>query len=324
MSQALPYIQAATALYGATQSGRRGGSQETQQVTADPITAARNQLLFQNALGIAQQPFIPYTGPQIAGFTPDQLRAFDATRGLFAQTQNLNPIAQRQQLINAQTPSLLDFNINAYRSPFEQGVVDVAIEDINRQQEIARQNAQDRAIRAGAFGGSRSAILESEATRPFVQQLGRTVANLRQAGFENAQRQATNDLERLRQQQEFRNELIGDQQRTQQQAINNLLTIGQQQQGLQQQALGTARAEFNRGLAFPGQQLTLLGNALGNIGGGTRQVNQGLLSGVDRTGQILGSLELLGQYLPQTGDGNNIPDQGGQTGGKGGSPGGKG
>ena len=30
---------------------------------------------------IAQQPFIPYTGPQVAGFNPDQLRQFQAHPG---------------------------------------------------------------------------------------------------------------------------------------------------------------------------------------------------------------------------------------------------
>ena len=44
---------------------------------------------------------------------------------------------------------------------------------------MAQQRAQDRAIRAGAFGGSRSALIESEATRPFAEETAQTIAYLR-------------------------------------------------------------------------------------------------------------------------------------------------
>ena len=32
--------------------------------------------LYSQAQGVARQPFIPYTGPMVAGFSPDQLRQF--------------------------------------------------------------------------------------------------------------------------------------------------------------------------------------------------------------------------------------------------------
>ena len=39
---------------------------------------------------------------------------------------------------------------------------------------------QDRAISAGAFGGSRSGVLEAETNRAFAEQAARTAANLRE------------------------------------------------------------------------------------------------------------------------------------------------
>ena len=71
--------------------------------------------------------------------------------------------------------------------------------DIQRQADIARGGAQDRAIRSGAFGGSRSAILEAESQRPYVEQMARTSAGLRQSGFEQAQQAAQADLARQQQ-----------------------------------------------------------------------------------------------------------------------------
>lgn len=278
MSQILPFIQGAGALYGATQAFRGGGQpQQTTQVGVDPATQARYQDIYQRALGLSGQPFIPYTGPQIAGFSPDQLRAFEATRQRFGQAQAFDPFAQRQQLMQAQAPqiervqpfmgaqigaprqlqvpSLLQADIGAYRSPFEQQVVDVALGDIQRQQDIAQQRAQEQAIRAGAFGGSRGAILEAEAARPFAEQAARTAAQLRQAGFEQAQRAAESDIQRQLAAQQFgiglESDIARQQAQLQQQAGLAGLDIGARR-ALEQARLGQAQQQFQAGLV--GQQ----------------------------------------------------------------------
>ena len=43
----------------------------------------QQRTLFGVAQTLANQPFVPYTGARVAGFNPDQLRQFQATRGLF-------------------------------------------------------------------------------------------------------------------------------------------------------------------------------------------------------------------------------------------------
>ena len=211
------------------------------------------QEVFGAGRSIAQQPFIPYTGPQVAGFNPDQLRQFQATRGLFESAMGYDPRAGLQQLAQAPAPTiapvtgttaqigqvatptaasiqqipifggaqvqqiagpqaaqisgvqgpqfrgLLDVDIGAYQSPYQQQVIDLALQDIQRQSDIAQQQAQSQALRAGAFGGSRSALLESEATRPYAEQAARTAAQLRQSGFQQAQQAAQADLARQQQ-----------------------------------------------------------------------------------------------------------------------------
>ena len=59
--------------------------------------------------------------------------------------------------------------------------------------------ASTERLAQGAFGGSRSALLEAEAARPYAEQAARTVAGLRQAGFEQAQRAAEADIARQQQ-----------------------------------------------------------------------------------------------------------------------------
>jgi len=107
---------------------------------------------------VAGLPFVPYTGPMVAGFSPDQLAAFEATRGLFGETQAFSPVSQLQEL--AQAP----LDIGAYMSPYQEAVIDPALRGIQERQDIAQQAAQEAAIKAGAFGGSRGTILESETT----------------------------------------------------------------------------------------------------------------------------------------------------------------
>ena len=132
--------------------------------------------IYDTGRALAGQPFVPFTGPQVAGFSGDELRSFDLTRGLTERTQQFRPEMGLRRLAQQDAPSLLDADIGAYQSPFQDQVIDLALGDIQRQQDIAQQRAQDQAIGAGAFGGSRSAILESEATRPFAEQAARTAA----------------------------------------------------------------------------------------------------------------------------------------------------
>ena len=56
--------------------------------------------------GVSQQEFIPYTGAQVAGFNPDQLRQFEATRGMVGASQQYDPRAGLQALATAQTPTI--------------------------------------------------------------------------------------------------------------------------------------------------------------------------------------------------------------------------
>ena len=329
MPQALPYIATAATVYGATKGG--GGSQTVKQ-ELDPQTAAMQQDLYSKAKGIAQQPFIPYTGPQVAGFNPDQLRQFQATRGIFESGMGYDPTKALQGMAQEQfkptiqpvtgfqaptieatqapgaarigpvsTPQfrgLLSQDIGAYQSPYQQQVIDLAMGDIQRQADIARGSAQDRAIRSGAFGGSRSAIIESESQRPYVEQMARTSAGLRQSGFEQAQQAAQADLARQQQLGMFGSEQ--EQQRAVQQAQFGQQAgifgaeLGQQRrmqqaQMEQQRQMGGLDIAGRAALAQPSLDIQARGQQAALLGGlqGQQLRNLGLLSGIGQQQQGL-------------------------------------
>ena len=309
------------------------GKTRTEEVASLPAwQEAQYKELFGAAKGVAQQPFLPYTGPMVAGFSPDQLRQFQATRGMFESgmgydpTQALQGMAQEQfkptiqpvtgfeaptieatqapgaaQIGPVSAPQfrgLLSQDIGAYQSPYQQQVIDLAMGDIQRQADIARGGAQDRAIRAGAFGGSRSAIIESESQRPYAEQMARTSADLRQRGYEQAQAAAQSDLARQQQLGMFGSEQ--QQQRALQQAQLGQQAgifgaeLGQQRrmqqaQLQQQRQLGGLDIAGRAALTQPSLEMQARQQRAGLLGGlQGQQVQQlGLLGGAGAQQQAL-------------------------------------
>ena len=92
--------------------------------------------------------------------------------------------------------SLLDTNLSAYQNPFQSQVIDNTLDDLNRARQLQIQSDQDAAIGRGAFGGSRSALLESETNRNFAEQAARTAGDLRARGFDTATSLAGQDIGR--------------------------------------------------------------------------------------------------------------------------------
>jgi len=247
----------------------------------------QQRALFGAASSLMNQPFVPYTGARVAGFNPDQLRQFQATRGLFETGMQYDPMSGLAGLAQAPTPSLLEADIGAYQSPYTQQVIDTTLGDIRREQDIAQRKAQESAIRAGAFGGSRSAIMEAEATRPYVEQAARTAAGLREAGFGRALGAAESDIERQMRGRQFQAGLLGGMQAEQAARLGQLGQVGLQQQALQQRGLDVPYQEFQRALGYGGQQLGLLGQAMApTTAGQTTQRETG-------TGDILGTAAQL-------------------------------
>jgi len=281
----------------------------TQSVSLPAYQEAQAKELFQAGKSLAGTPFVPYTGPRVAGFKPDQLQQFQATRGLFETGMQYDPLTGLQGLAQQEAPqigqvgSLLGADIGAYQSPYQQQVIDQSMADIQRQADLARGQSQSRAIGAGAFGGSRSALLEGESQRPYIEQMARTSAGLRESGFQQAQRAAESDIARQQQMAMFAPELelrarqqqaglLGGVGMEQQARLGQLGQIGQQQQQLQQMGLQAPYEEFQRALAYGPQQFGLLAAGQGvSTPTTTTQQKTGL-------GDVLGTAaQLAGSYF---------------------------
>jgi len=130
----------------------KGATTTTQEVPdylQDLYTEASTRGLEASSMG-----FQPYTGEMVAGFTPDQAQAMGATRGLFGQAMALDPRSALAGLARQGTPtlqaaSLLDTDIARYQDPYTEQVLEPALADIQRRQDMAQQQA-------GLLGGELS------------------------------------------------------------------------------------------------------------------------------------------------------------------------
>ena len=105
-----------------------------------------------------------------------------------------------------------EFDPNAatrFMNPFEQQVVDQTLADIARQGDIQREQQRAQAVAAGAFGGARSGIMESELARNILEQQAKAASQLRRAGFESAAQRAQQAFEAQQRRQQQAAQLTG-------------------------------------------------------------------------------------------------------------------
>jgi hypothetical protein len=133
-------------------------------------------------------------------------------------------------------------DVSQYYNPYESQVVDTTLADIERSRLMAQNQLGTQATQAGAFGGSRQGIAESETNRAYADQAARTAAQLRQQGFAQAQNVAMDDAR------------LGLQQAQQLGSLSNLgfgmgqdIQQQQTQQGLQQMIMNQALIDAAKG-----------------------------------------------------------------------------
>ncbi|MAZ04209.1 MAG: hypothetical protein CMN56_13840 [Sneathiella sp.] len=238
---------------------------ELKPFVKDILGEARGEFRREKAEG-----YIPFQGPQLAAFTPEQQQAFATGRQQFgAQGLAGTPLGQAstyyQPALAATalgTSEIGTEDIQRRMDPFLQNVVDIAKREARRDEDIAQQGRAAQAVGAGSFGGSRQAIVEAEADRNLQRQLSDIQAAGLSTAFQNAQRAA--EAQRAREMAGGR-QFAGLGESAFQRArgdITGLAGVGEAQQARSQQALDIARREFEEEKAFPQTALQRYGSII--------------------------------------------------------------
>jgi len=96
---------------------------------------------------------------------------------------------------NVQAGQIGDSDLSRYMNQYDSQVIDNTLGDMDRARQMQQQSSGANATAAGAFGGSRHALRESENNRNYYDQAAKTTSALRQAGFNNAQQMGLTDLQ---------------------------------------------------------------------------------------------------------------------------------
>ena len=190
-----------------------------------------------------------YAGPQIAGFSPDELAAMQGIAGLVGTGQQY--FAPATALTLGQTQQFTPQMAAQYMSPYQQAVVDVEKREAVRQAQVPMQEVRAKAAGAGGYGGSRQAILEAENIRNLQQRLGDIQTKGSQAAYETGLRAFEAQKERER---AAASGLAALGQAAPKQALTELTAlsgIGEAQRGMTQAGLDIARQEFEQQQQYP-------------------------------------------------------------------------
>ena len=259
------------------------------------------------------QPYVDASGQpisRIAGFSPMQQQAFQgaanlgpaqqlgtATQmaglaGLRAGQAQYGPTAFTSQNVNA--PQLQQFQMQRpedvatgkftdpdvmqqYMSPYQQAVTDIDKREAMRQASIMGQQQSAQAARAGAFGGSRHAIVDAERQRNLAQQLGDIQTRGSQSAFQQAGQQFQSDQQRALQAALANQQMgygTGQANLQAQLGVQGLgaqtgmqAQLANQQANMEAQRLGEQSRQFGANYGMQGiqQQLAAAG-MLGNLG----------------------------------------------------------
>ncbi len=278
--------------------GAATGGLDPSQSTLSPNFASYIYDMLGKGQAAANQPFQPFTGERFAGASPLQQQAFQGIGGLqvpgqFGQAAGIagnvaaaaGGLSYKPQEFSSQFQAPGQYqagqfstglgsigSVADYMSPYTSGVTDIAAREATRQADISRNAEQGRLAQAGAYGGSRQAIMEAERQRNLGTQIGDIRTQGLQSAYDRAvaqrQQEAALGLEAQRAGEQSRQFGAGQGMTSAQAAA---------QYGLEAQRAGEASRQFgaNYGLQGLDKQLSAA-QTLGSLGSQQQQAQTGL------------------------------------------------
>ena len=200
---------------------------------------------------------------QVAGFSPTQMAAMQQAYGGIGAYQPFLQAATDAQAAalgttgaGVQALGQMDFDparAKAFMDPYQQNVTQEALKEIDRQAAMAQNQLAGKAVQAGAFGGSRFGLQQSELARSAQDLRSRRIFEDLSRNYQQAQAAASAaNTQRMQQAQQFgqlgkltsgiggaMSGLGGAAQQMGQSDVQQLLGIGglQQQQAQQEMAV---------------------------------------------------------------------------------------
>jgi hypothetical protein len=308
--------------------GSKPGSSTSQSASQPPqefLNAYSN--LINSATALTKQPLQQYSGPMVAGFTPQQQQGFQEIQNSQGLSQ---PYINTAATLAGEAGSpVTGQQIKGFESPYTKDVINATQAQFNNTNEQNAAQAKANQIGSGAYGGDRAGVAQAALTGQENTAQAPVIAGLQNQNFMQAENEAN-----LQHQNELSSSFqfgnLGNE------AQNSALTgaaaelqAGGQQQQLAQEQMNIPYEQFMQQQMFPYQQLGWLGNlteGLGSLSGGsgtstTNQAGSGIMGlfGFDKGGKVRdgfssgGGLDPMIEYSEIAGENRKGYDDGGSV-----------
>lgn len=196
---------------------------------------------------LANQQYQAYQGPLTAGTSSLQNQAFQGIGNLTLPTAD-------QTTFNQQ--SFTDPGVSQqFMNPYLQSALAPQLSELRRQSDISRQAQNSQLSKAGAFGGSRQAVMNTEMDRNLQDQMAQTL----NTGFMNAYNQGAGQFNT---EQALGLQGSGQAQQYGLAGLNAQANMGNLQRSIEQEGIGADMAQFNEEREFPYRQTQFMQSLL--------------------------------------------------------------
>ncbi len=197
---------------------------------------------------LAEEGYNAYTGPLTAGTSELQDEAFSGIAGLNLPTDQMGATGYTPQAFTGDA-------VSQYMNPYLMQSLQPQIDEARRQSEIDRISNAGRMTRAGAFGGSRQAVLDAQNQ----EAMQRNIAGITGQGYADAYRSAVDQFN-----------VEQDRGMTAQDRINEygftglgaLTDAGQLQRDVTSEGIAADRAQFEEERDYPFKQVQYMQSLL--------------------------------------------------------------
>jgi hypothetical protein len=200
---------------------------------------------------LGNEGYNAYMGPLTAGSSDLQNAAFEGLGNLSLPTDQMG--------VTGYTPqAFTGANVQQYMNPYLQASLNPQLDEARRQAEISRIADASRLTQAGAYGGSRQAIMEAEGNR----NLGQNLSAITGKGYADAYNQGLNQFNTSQDRA-----MVG-QDKTNLYGMTGLAALGEMgatQRGIESEGITADKLQFEEERDFPYKQVQYMQSLLSGL-----------------------------------------------------------
>lgn len=240
------------------------------------------------AQAIADQPYQTYQGPMTAGESALQSNVFKGL-GSLAFPSNLGKSftsTGAPDISGAMTGTATGTPTGpaaAYMNPYLEAVLSPQLAELRRQSQITQMQNAAKATGAGAFGGSRQALMDAETQRNLMQEMNKTVGT----GYANAYDKAMQQFNTEQQQAKTLSDMM--------------MQAGGTQRDIEQQGITADYNEFLAQRDYPMKMTQYLQSMLQGLPISTVSTSPASQTGIGQLASTVGTLGTTYDLLKKLG-----------------------